>query len=230
MAGTLDFATFMNTMKGTDSCGFGGGNSMVWLLLIIFLFGGNGGLFGSRGVSAAEQTLSNDFLYSNLNGKLESISGGIVQGFSGVNSAMNDGFNRIGTGIANVAFDLKSAIDSCCCETQTAIQRMGYEDQIAVLNQTNVLTTAMAGLGDKIDSQTALMLENFCAIKSREDAREIAMLQAQLAEAKTVGLISAQTNGIQAQLAAINNSLLPKPIPAYVVNHPFPPFPCGPTA
>lgn len=40
-------------------------------------------------------------------------------------------------------------IASCCCDVRTAIERQGYEGQLATLNQTNTL-------GSKIDQQTTL--------------------------------------------------------------------------
>lgn len=234
-AGTLDFATFMNTMRNGDDSK---GNIWIWLIFILFFFGGAGGngLWGrgDRTSSAVEQQLSNDFVYSNLSGQIRGVNEGIIQGFSGLNtnvlkeaqsinsniaaaSAFNgERFNGIDRGLCNLGYELKSTIDNCCCTTQKAIQQFGYENQLGILNQTNALNQSISLLGDKIDNQTATMLKEFCAIKSREDERQIAQLTAQLNDMKTANMLSAQTANLTSQLSAIQCSIPPKPVPAYI--------------
>lgn len=132
-AGTLDFATFMNTMRNGENNGMYGNNMWIWLIFIFFFFGwGGNGMFGNRGAaSAVEQELSNDFVYSNLNAQLRGVNEGIVQGFSGLNtnvlkeaqatnsniaaaSAFNgERFNGLERGLCNLGYELKSTIDSC---------------------------------------------------------------------------------------------------------------------
>lgn len=234
-AGTLDFATFMNTMRNNDN-GFGGGNSWIWIIFLFFLIGGYGGGFGfnnNRGATAAEQQLSNDFLYSNLSSQIRGVNEGVIQGLSGLNTGMMGGFNEISNAIAGanaltgeringvekglttLGYDLGSKIADCCCNTQKSIQQFGYENQLGILNQTNAINQSMSALGDKIDAQTALMLKEFCNIKSREDARQISDLTAQLNDAKTANLMANQTANITAQLNAISGAIPPRPIPAY---------------
>ena len=233
-AGTLDFATFMNTMRsGEDSKG----NMWIWLIFILFFFGGygNGGFAGNgRGMSAIEQELSNDFVYSNLSNQIRGVNEGVTQGFSGLNtnlfkeiqgvnsaiaaaSAFNgERFNGLERGMADLGYALKSSISDCCCTTQKAIQQFGYENQLGILNQTNALNQSLSLLGDKIDNQTATMLKEFCAIKSREDERQIAQLTAQLNDMKTANMLSAQTANLTSQLNSIQCAIPPKPMPAYI--------------
>lgn len=237
-AGTLDFATFMNTMRNGDE---NKGNMWIWLLFILFFFGGYGGngFFGNRdrGASAVEQQLSNDFVYSNLSSQMRGVNESVIQGFSGLNTGMLNGFNsvgnaisaasaasneranEIGRGICNLGYELKSTIDACCCNTQKAIQQFGYENQIGILNQTNALNQSIGAIGDKIDNQTAIMLKEFCAIKSREDERQIAQLTAQLNDMKTANMLSSQTANLTSQLNAIQCAIPPKPMPAYITGN-----------
>lgn len=248
-AGTLDFATFMNTMRNDN--GFGGNNSWIWILFLFFFFGGYGG-FGmnrDRMATAAEQQLSTDFIYSNLNSQIRGMNEGLIQGFSGLNTNLLKGFdgidksisastaftgdriNGLERGLCNLGYELKSTIDNCCCTTGKAIQQFGYENQLGILNQTNALNQTMSALGDKIDAQTAVMLKEFCDIKSREDARQITELTSQLNDVKTANLMAAQTANITAQLNSISCSIPPKPIPAYFAPHcwgGYPYYPCNP--
>lgn len=246
-AGTLDFATFMNTMRNNDS--FGGNNSWIWVLFLLFFFGGYGGFGFNRGdrmASDAEQQLSNDFIYSNLNSQIRGVNEGIIQGFGGLNTNLlkgldgidksisaataftGDRINGLERGICNLGYELKSTIDNCCCTTGKAIQQFGYENQLGILNQTNALNQTMSALGDKIDAQTAVMLKEFCDIKSREDARQITELTSQLNDVKTANLMAAQTANITAQLNSISCSIPPRPIPAYFAPHCWGyPYPCN---
>lgn len=60
------------------------------------------------------------------------------------------------------------------------------------------------------------MLKEFCAIKSREDERQIAQLTAQLNDMKTANMLSAQTANLTSQLNSIQCAIPPKPMPAYI--------------
>lgn len=64
--------------------------------------------------------------------------------------------NAIQAGNCQIA----SQIASCCCDVRTAIERQGYEGQLATLNQTNTL-------GSKIDQQTTLISDKFCQLEMR---------------------------------------------------------------
>lgn len=72
--------------------------------------------------------------------------------------------NAIQAGNCQIA----SQIASCCCDVRTAIERQGYEGQLATLNQTNTL-------GSKIDQQTTLISDKFCQLEMRELQNKIAL-------------------------------------------------------
>lgn len=46
--------------------------------------------------------------------------------------------------------DLTAAIKDCCCNTQQSILKMGYENQIQTLNQTNTLQERLTGIANGI--------------------------------------------------------------------------------
>lgn len=46
--------------------------------------------------------------------------------------------------------DLTAALQSCCCQTNQNITKMGYENQIATMNQTTQLQERLTGIGNGI--------------------------------------------------------------------------------
>lgn len=122
--------------------------------------------------------------------------------------------NAIQAGNASIA----SQMAQCCCDVKTAIERQGYENRIATINQTDDLksnaNTQFNILSSKIDAQTQLLSEKFCELEKREMQREIQQLRA---EKSALELSASQ----QAQTANIVNQLrTPAPIPAYCVPNP----------
>jgi hypothetical protein len=74
--------------------------------------------------------------------------------------------NAVQAGDASIAAQMAS----CCCDVKTAINNQGYENRIATAEQTAVL----AG---KIDAQTALINDKFCALEMREMQNKIDALR-----------------------------------------------------
>lgn len=57
--------------------------------------------------------------------------------------------NAINSGNASLA----SQLSSCCCDIRDSITRQGYENQLAISNQTNSLQNSLCGLGQNITKQ-----------------------------------------------------------------------------
>ena len=76
--------------------------------------------------------------------------------------------NSIQSGNASLA----SQLCQCCCENKLLVTTQGYESQIATLNQTNTLSTAIAGASqrnvDAISDLKTTMVQSFCDQKERE--------------------------------------------------------------
>lgn len=122
--------------------------------------------------------------------------------------------NAIQAGNASIA----SQMAQCCCDVKTAIERQGYENRIATINQTDDLksnaNTQFNILGAKIDAQTQIINDKFCQLEMREMQNKIDTLRA---EKSALELSASQ----QAQTANIVNQLrTPAPIPAYCVPNP----------
>lgn len=122
--------------------------------------------------------------------------------------------NAIQAGNASIA----SQMAQCCCDVKTAIERQGYENRIATINQTDDLksnaNTQFNILSSKIDAQTQLLSEKFCELEKREMQREIQ----QLRDEKQGYQMSALT---QQQTQNLVNQLRPCPVPAYLTCNPF---------
>lgn len=107
--------------------------------LIMQAIQGNGGAINQlanninvsfRDVSAA---------VSNIQSALAAISGNI-----------GTSTERVINGILLGNKDLMSAITNCCCENKMGVQKMGYENQIATMNQTNVLQERLTNIANGI--------------------------------------------------------------------------------
>lgn len=140
--------------------------------------------------------------------------------------------NAVNAGDCNIM----KAISDCCCTTQRSIDavnlnltKMGYEDQLAMCNQTNTLVTTMNNnhnalisdnatkfniISAKIDAQTTLLNDKFCQLEMREMQHRIDELREQNSQLALSASQQAQTANIVSQLKT------PCPTPAYVVPNP----------
>lgn len=121
--------------------------------------------------------------------------------------------NAVQSGNAQVL----SQMASCCCDVRTAIERQGYESQLATLNQTNTLTsnanTQFNILGSKIDAQTQIINDRFCALEMREMQNKLdaeraksAALAGQLSqEHQTATIMQSQAQAVAPINAAIGD-------------------------
>lgn len=189
----------------TRNDGWGNG-SFIWVFLIfaMMMWGGNG-FFG--GNNSGLNQVTNDFLFTNLNSKLDSNFGQLVnQQFASQKDGwqqsqdMQMALARNGFITQNNTKDLQMQLAQnafqarqCCCETQKAIAAMQAENY----KNTCAITSAIQADGQ--------------ATRAVQTAMQIQDLRDRLAERDR-----------QVMSAQIINSLSPKaPIPAYIVASPF---------
>jgi hypothetical protein len=65
---------------------------------------------------------------------------------------------------------LASKLSECCCENRLLTTTQGYENRIALAEQTNFL-------GAKIDYQTTFLSDKFCELEKRELQNKIDTLR-----------------------------------------------------
>lgn len=238
--GNMDPAALMAMMNNN---GMGGnGCWWIWIILLFFVWGGWGGNgFGNR-CGEASQLASQLNTDANTNLLMQAINGN-KEAISTLSNTLNcdinsvqSALNTINTSVSQIACDTKlsgaqvinaiqsgnanlaSQLASCCCDVRNAITTQGYESQLAIVNQTNTLTsnanTQFNILGAKIDAQTQIINDRFCQLEMREMQNKIDSLRQENTQLALAASQQAQTANIVSQLKA------PCPTPAYVVPNP----------
>lgn len=217
--GNSDNSALMAAMANNGGFG-GGGGWWAWILLMA-LWGGNG--FGRNGQDTQEilSTLNGDqgrqMLMSAIEGNSTAISqlastlhcdvNSIQTALNAVQASICQVGNTVGmTGMQIVnavqAGDasLASQLANCCCENRLLTTTQGYENRIALAEQTNFL-------GAKIDYQTTFLGDKFCDLEKRELQNKIDALREE--RSTLLGRISnaEQTAAIQGYIASVVSPL-----------------------
>jgi len=201
-------------------------------------FGGWGGGFGNNGGAGfLSNQINNDsgreLLMNAINSNGEasraavsSLSTMLGQDFNLVNSgvsAIRDGIaaltaqtgmsalqiiNAIQSGNASLASDLCR----CCCENKLLVTSQGYENQIATLNQTNTLASAISGGNQKIvdaisDLKTTTIAE-FCSARERDMQSKIDTQSDIITQLRNQISNDKQTEAFTSAFNAINQKLV----------------------
>lgn len=225
-------------MNGNNRNGYGNGWEWMWIILLWAIWGGNGfGGFGGRnGLQNLPAELNGDAGRELLMNAIQGNGNAIAQ----LASSLNCSTQQIQTALCNIQSQsglsaqqiinavqsgnsqVLSQMASCCCDVRTAIERQGYESQLATLNQTNTLTNAANTqfnvLGSKIDAQTQIINDKFCQLEMREMQNKLdaeraksAALAGQLSqEHQTATILQAQAQAIapvNAAVAALQNDV-----------------------
>lgn len=240
----LDPNMVMAMMNNRNGFGGEGGWFMwVIFLFFLMGWGGNGwGGFGNRngqGLADLGNLVNNDagreLLMQAINGNGAAIGqlattlncdvNAINSALNGINSAICQVGNSVGlnsqaiinaiqAGNCNVA----SQLASCCCDLKTLVTNQGYENRLTTIQQTNDIvqnaTNNTNVLAAKIDVQTQMINDRFCALEMREKDALIQNLRDQV---QAYQLSASQ----QLQTRTIIDSVRPCPTPAYVVPNPF---------
>lgn len=160
-------------------------NSNQWInnpwiyFVFLALFGRNGGLFGNGGgvadASLAQQMQDNhnsDLLMGAIKGNADaarSLASNLNCDANALNATLNAMRNASDLGFANMA----STFQNCCCNNRMDTQKMGYENQISNLQQTNALTgridqlangvqQGFASIGFETQAQTCALQKSIC--------------------------------------------------------------------
>lgn len=217
--GNSDNSALMAAMANNGGFG-GGGGWWAWIILMV-LWGGNG--FGRNGQDTQEilATLNGDqgrqMLMSAIEGNSTAISqlastlhcdvNAIQSALNAVQASICQVGNTVGmTGMQIVnavqAGDasLASQLANCCCENRLLTTTQGYENRIALAEQTSFL-------GAKIDNQTNIISDKFCDLEKRELQNKIDALREE--RSTLLGRISnaEQTAAIQGYIASVVSPL-----------------------
>lgn len=209
--------------------GFGGNGNWLWVIFLFFLYPlmRNGGFWGNNGfgengnLGSLGNLVNNDagreLLMQAINGNnaairdLANMTGAqasqIQQAICGVNNSITQLGGQVGmTGqqVINAIQlgnqGLASQLAQCCCDLRTAVTTDNYENQIATLQQTQVLSDATRSVGDKVT-------QGFCdtAYATREQTCQLG--QAIQGSTQTIkDTTTAQTQAIIAKLDSMERT------------------------
>lgn len=183
---------------------WGDGGFLTLLFLIILMGGGNGfggfGRYGDMGHDDINHTIINQDNYNQLMTAISQQGQNSQMAIQTLAGALNTDYNMVSAALANVDKqlavnngDMKNAIQQCCCQMRTglleqtnqidrgfnAIQNQASQIAYAQQTQANQNTQSII---NAITAQTAMIQDNFCQIKNREDAKTIQDLRDKLAE------------------------------------------------
>ncbi len=188
--------------------GFGGENGIwgvIYLAIICSIFGwnGNGGFgIGGRGNGIPAELAGNEgreLLMSAIQGNgnaINQIASSLNCNAQQVQAALNNIQNSVGLTGTQIINAIQSGNNSiitqiadCCCKTQNAITQMGYENQLAVCNQTNTLVNTAnnntLALRDGATANTNAILSKLGEMQNQAQQDKIASLTAQLTAANS---------------------------------------------
>lgn len=191
-SGVMPVYDLNNRTAAADGAGFGGG--WMWVVMLFFLLAWGGGGFGGfgGGANGAVNTLTNEFLYTNLNSTLDRGFNQLANQNFGIQKDLCQGFGGVQAAIAKSTF----AAQQCCCETNRNIDAVRYENA----KNTCDITSAIHAEGE---ATRALMTAN--VMQELRDQLQAAQLQL----------------GTLAQTSNIINAVRPFPQPAYITCSPY---------
>lgn len=179
--------------------GMWGGDGCWWIILFLlfgmFGWGGFGGGFGGYGGGGFNSPAGQGFATrTDIDAALA--TRGIESGIQNISTQLCNGFNTLGSQMAN-----------CCCDLKQGQGEINYN----MAAQTNILqNTVNNGFRDVIENQTAgvqRIIDTITQDKIQSLQTELQSAQLQLSN--------------QAQTANIINALRPTPTPSYPVMSPY---------
>ena len=238
-------------MKGNNGfCGEGG-----WFIWVIFLFlmgfGGNGwGGFGNNGRGGLANEINNDYgrgllmdaiggnrnALSNLATQLNCTEGQIQSAISALTSQVQSVGNQVGmSGMQTINalqqgnMQIAQQIANCCCQTNNNITTQGYENKLAICQQTHAIndnananalmlrdtnqSNHLALMGKLDQMQTQAMQDKLDALREKNSAlvaqisNEHQTQALQAYQAQIITPVNAALASLQAEVAGIKCKL-----------------------
>jgi hypothetical protein len=208
---------------------FGSDGGMLFLLFLVILMGGGNGFggWGGNGINGVDRTVINEGNFNQLMTAISTSGQAQTAAVQALANNLNTDVSQVTAALAGVDKqiavnngDIKSAIQSCCCNIRTSILEQsnliergcntlgtqmltGFNglqnqaSQIAFAEQQTANQNTQSIL-NAITGQTALIQDQFCALRNREDAKTIQDLRDKLSEQR-------DASNLAIILAAIQN-------------------------
>lgn len=219
----------LNDNKGA----FGSDGGLLFLLFLVILMGGNGfgGWGGNGGINGIDRTVINEGNFNQLMTAVSQTGQNQASAIQTLANSLNVDTAQITSALAAVDKqiavnngDIRSAIQSCCCNIRTEMQGLAAQTSLGMERTCNQLSTQMLtgfnglqnqasqiafaqqqnanqntqALLNALNAQTAMIQDEFCALRNREDQRTIQDLRDKLAEQR-------DNSNLAQILAAISN-------------------------
>ena len=157
-------------------------------------------------VQSLSTMLGQDF--NLVNGAIQTLQGGLSSLALQQAVSVPQIINSIQSGNSALA----SQLCECCCNMKQLVTSQGYENQIATLNQTNALGSAISGSGqrtvDAIADLKTTMVKEFCDAKERDMQEKIdgllsanSNLRSQIDNAQQTAAITGYINSLVSPIA-----------------------------
>lgn len=239
-------------MKGNNSFG-GEGGWFMWVIFLFFLmgWGGNGwGGFGNNGRGGLANEINNDYgrgllmdaiggnrnALSNLATQLNCTEGQIQSAISALTSQVQSVGNQVGmSGMQTINalqqgnMQIAQQIANCCCQTNNNITTQGYENKLAICQQTHSIndnananalmlrdtnqSNHLALMGKLDQMQTQAMQDKLDALREKNSAlvaqisNEHQTQALQAYQAQIITPVNAALAALQAEVAGIKCKL-----------------------
>lgn len=238
-----------------NNSGFGEGGWFMWIIFLFFLMGWGGNGWNNRNGNQSDwlaSQLNNDYgrdvLLQAVNGNGNAISQLATTlncDINSVQTALNNISNAVGMNGQQIINSIQmgnnqlaSQLAQCCCDNKLLATQQGYENRIAMQEQSCMLGGKIDNstnvISAQIAAQTNFLSDKFCDLEKREMQSKIdslreerATLLGNISNAQQTAAIQQYVANIVAPIAADVNAIKAAQPPTVAV--PYPQFTAVPT-
>lgn len=228
--------------------GFGEGGWFMWIIFLFFLMGWGGNGWNNRNGNQSDwlaSQLNNDYgrdvLLQAVNGNGNAISqlattlncdiNSVQAALNNISSAVGMNGQQIINSIQMGNNQLASQLAQCCCDNKLLATQQGYENRIAMQEQSCMLGGKIDNsanvISTQIAAQTNFLSDKFCDLEKREMQSKIdslreerATLLGNISNAQQTAAIQQYVANIVAPIAADVNAIKAAQPPTVAVPYP----------
>ena len=209
----IDTGYLLGLLGGNGNSGFFGNNGgfqdIIALIVIAAIFGNGNFGFGNNGNSAEREMIMSAIqrngvdlnqLASSINcstGQIQSAINSVASQISSLSGQLGMSSQQIINSIQSGNCALATQIADCCCKTQNSITTMGYENRLAVAEQTHTLVDNA--------NQNALSLRDGATANTNAILAKLDAMQNQALQDK-IAALTAEKSTLEAEISQRNQN------------------------
>ena len=185
-----------------------GGNGLLFLLFLLLL-GGNGGYWGNNG--GVDRTVINEGNFNQLMQAVTQTGQAQTAAVQSLANSLNTDMVSVNAALASMdkqlavnAGDIRSAIQSCCCNIRTELQQVGNSVNLGMLQGFNGLQGQMAQGFNAMQGQ-ASQIAAAQAMQADQNTDRITGAIADLQTAMTAGFCDIRTRELEAEVQRLRD-------------------------